>query len=243
METQPFPSEHFELDHIFICTDVNAPAAQRLIDFGLLEGRSNTHPGQGTANRCFFFQNAMLELLWVHDPGEAQTLLTQPTRLWERWRDRSLHDEVDRVLRDEVIRVHSSSPFGIALRPTQPDCSLLPFSGWHYKPMYLPDPLTIWIGDNSDDVSEPMLFYSSFAQRKPLQPLALNHPIGFREVTALRIHRPNRQEFSLALKAVAQMGIVSILNGSRHLIEIGFDGEKQGRSINFSPDLPLIFYW
>jgi Glyoxalase-like domain len=235
MNIQPFPSEHFELDHIFICTDVNAPAAQRLIDFGLLEGRSNTHPGQGTTNRCFFFQNAMLELLWVHDPVEAQTHLTQPTRLWERWRDHGL--------RDEVICAHSSSPFGIALRPMQPNDSLLPFAGWHYKPTYLPNSLAFWIGDNSDNISEPMLFYLSFAQRKPRQPLALNHPIGFRDVTALRLHRPNCQEFSSALKAVTQMGIVSVVNGSRHLIEIGFDGEKQGRSIDFSPDLPLIFHW
>jgi hypothetical protein len=28
------------------------------------EDSSNTHPGQGTANRQFFFNNAYLELLW-----------------------------------------------------------------------------------------------------------------------------------------------------------------------------------
>ncbi len=54
----------FELDHLFIMTDINAPVADRLISSGLTEGRSNIHPGQGTANRCFFFHNAMLELLW-----------------------------------------------------------------------------------------------------------------------------------------------------------------------------------
>lgn len=51
--------------------------------FGLTEGTSNSHPEQGTANRRFFFPNAMLELLWVHDEHEAQSPLVAPTRLWE----------------------------------------------------------------------------------------------------------------------------------------------------------------
>jgi hypothetical protein len=40
-----------------------APEAERIAAFGLCEGPSNVHPGQGTANRRFFFRNAMLELL------------------------------------------------------------------------------------------------------------------------------------------------------------------------------------
>jgi hypothetical protein len=52
-------------DHLFICTAIGAPEAEYLISLGLKEGRSNIHPGQGTANRCFFFRNFMLELLWV----------------------------------------------------------------------------------------------------------------------------------------------------------------------------------
>ncbi|MEG3898207.1 MULTISPECIES: VOC family protein [unclassified Microcoleus] len=63
----------FEFDHLFICTDIGAGFADRLVSLGLVEGSSRTHPGQGTANRCFFFHNAMLELLWVHDPEEAKS--------------------------------------------------------------------------------------------------------------------------------------------------------------------------
>jgi hypothetical protein len=44
-----------------------------MVKFGLLEGSSNAHPGQGTANRRFFFDNFMLELLWVTNPAEART--------------------------------------------------------------------------------------------------------------------------------------------------------------------------
>jgi hypothetical protein len=38
----------------------------------LTEGTPNIHPGQGTANRRFFFRNAMLELLWVNDEQFVQ---------------------------------------------------------------------------------------------------------------------------------------------------------------------------
>src|SRR5207249_2167482 len=45
----------FELDHVFICTAAGTPEAASLIAFGLTEGTPNTHPGQGTANRRFFY--------------------------------------------------------------------------------------------------------------------------------------------------------------------------------------------
>jgi len=64
------------VDHIFICTAPGAPAAARLIDLGLQEGSSN---------RRFFFRNAMLELIWVENPAEAQSEPARPLRLWERW--------------------------------------------------------------------------------------------------------------------------------------------------------------
>jgi hypothetical protein len=60
-----------EFDHMFICTAVDAPEADLLVAFGLTEGAPNSHPGQGTACRRFFFRNAMLELVWVHNESEA----------------------------------------------------------------------------------------------------------------------------------------------------------------------------
>ena len=112
----------FELDHVFICTDIDAPEADRLRDFGLAEGEPNVHPGQGTTNRRFFFHNVMLELVWVHNPEEAQSIATRPTRLWNRWDGRH---------RDAV-------PFGICLRPQHPTTETLPFAAWAYAPTYLP---------------------------------------------------------------------------------------------------------
>jgi len=61
-----------EIDHIYICTQPKALVGDLLTEFGLAEGSSNTHPGQGTASRRFYFHNLMLELLWVGNLEEVQ---------------------------------------------------------------------------------------------------------------------------------------------------------------------------
>jgi hypothetical protein len=77
-----------QLHHVYVLTSVGAPEADDLLDSGLVEGSPNTHLGQGTANRRFFFESGFLELLWVHDEREAQSTLTAPTKLWDRWAER-----------------------------------------------------------------------------------------------------------------------------------------------------------
>ncbi|MBT9317960.1 hypothetical protein IXB50_21315 [Leptothoe spongobia TAU-MAC 1115] len=62
--------------------EVGAPAADKLLEFGLVEGPSNTYPGQGTANWRCFFQNVMMELLWVEDAEESQA--SDLSVLWVR---------------------------------------------------------------------------------------------------------------------------------------------------------------
>jgi hypothetical protein len=71
----------YEIDHPFVLTDVEASDADALMRFGLTEGPPNRHAGQGTANRRFFFDNAMLELLCVESEDEARSLPAQPSRL------------------------------------------------------------------------------------------------------------------------------------------------------------------
>src|SRR5437660_324757 len=110
-----------ELDHIFICVSHNADEASRLSAFGLSEGSPNTHPGQGTACRRFFFQNGYLELLWVSDPTEAQSEIARRTRLWERWSGRGT----------------GACPFGLGFRPGTEAAEGAPFSFWEYRPPYL----------------------------------------------------------------------------------------------------------
>ena len=99
-----------ELDHVYVLTSVGAEAAARLAAFGLTEGSPNVHPGQGTACRRFFFENAYIELLWVTDTVEAQSETVAPTHLWERWSRRQ----------------QGGCPFGLAFRPSAPGLTALP---------------------------------------------------------------------------------------------------------------------
>src|SRR5436190_21891171 len=129
------------LDHVFISTAAGAPAAERLRQFGLTEGSPNRHPGQGTACRRFFFQNFMLELIWVEDAAEARGEQTRPTRLWERWSSTA----------------HGASPFGIILGPEPGSQEACPFAWWDYRPKTMPD-LELRIAAGTG-LEEPMWCY------------------------------------------------------------------------------------
>lgn len=221
---------NFEFDHLFICTDIGATEAERLVSFGLLEGSSNQHCGQGTTNRRFFFHNAMVELLWVHDPLEAQSEAVCRTRLWERWRDRN------RVC-----------PFGICLRPSSNLENAVAFSSWEYHPPYLPATLSVSIATNSETLIEPMIFQISFGKRtdqalsEKAQPL--EHPIGLRKITRVEVISPVTTLPSSEFQAVLDTQQVKLRTGENYCIELGFDDEAQGQQADFRPGLPLVIGW
>jgi hypothetical protein len=221
----------FELDHLFICTDIGAPQADRLISFGLTEGTSRVHSGQGTTNRCFFFHNFMLELLWVHNPEEAQSEITRPTHLWERWSDRT----------------KGSCPFGFCLRPTSNLSDALPFPTWEYYPAYRSDSFNISVATNATVLTEPMLFYLPFAKRQDSYPgdwgKMLNHQAGFKEVTRATFISPYANDLSPEMQGMIDSNLLELQQGETYLVELGFDGEQQGKHADFRPELPLILSW
>ncbi len=212
-----------ELDHLFILTDPGAPQAERLINFGLREAPPNVHPGQGTANRRFYFVNAMIELLWVSDPLEAQSEATRRTLLWERWNARD-----------------DASPFGFCLRPSDPQHAEPPFPAQEYRPSFLPAPLCIHIAET--DIEEPMWFHMNFLRRAAREEQFEPHPAGLREITALALAAPNLPSSPAAVRA-RDAGIISYRQGLRHVLEVQFDRGRAQGTIDFRPHLPLIFLW
>ncbi len=216
------------LDHIFICSAVGAPEADRLAQFGLTEGSPNQHPGQGTACRRFFFHNAMLELLWVHEVAEARSEQTRPTRLWERW----------------SAAGRDASPFGIIVRPTSCPPQGCPFTAWEYRPKAMPE-LVLQIAAGTE-ILEPMWCYMEGgrapAEAPPERLQPLDHPAGLREITGVRIVCPSLAESSVT-GAMVRMGVISLEAGLEHFIQLQFDNGGQNRAVDFRPDLPLIFRW
>jgi hypothetical protein len=220
------------VDHVFICTEIGAPGADRLRQFGLVEGSPNQHPGQGTACRRFFFQNAMLELLWVEDAAEARSEQTRRTKLWERWSE----------ARSKVER--ATSPFGIVLRPAPGTREACPFPSWEYRPASMPD-LELHVAEDTGP-EEPMWCYME-AGRSPAEAPAdrrqpLDHPSGLREVSGVGIVGPRLKETSVTA-AMARIGVIGWNAGREHLLEVSFDGALQANRMDFRPDLPLVFHW
>ena len=211
-----------QLDHIFVCTESGAPEASVLIQSGLREGPSNQHPGQGTANRRFFFANSMIELLYVSDAGEARSEATARTRLWERWSGRR----------------SGASPFGICVRPADGNDSAPPFPSWEYRPAYLPDPLAMHIADTG--LEEPLWVYIGFARAANHEQRFAGHPMGVREITGVSLTSPAAWRSSAA-RIVLESGILSSREGPEHLLEVEFDNNRRKQTVDYRPHLPLVF--
>ena len=211
-----------ELDHLFVCTARGAPEAEKLVQFGLHEGPPNEHPGQGTACRRFSFANAMIELFWVSDASEAQSQSTRRTLLWERWSGRR----------------RGASPFGICTRPVTPPDTGPAFPAWEYRPAYLPEPLSMQIGDAG--IEEPMWLHLSFMRRAQREEWFTAHPIGVREITRLTLTTPISLRSSASQKIV-ESGVLATQTGATPLLEIEFDGHRRKERADFRPQLPVIF--
>jgi hypothetical protein len=215
------------VDHVFVCCSVGASAeADALARLGLREGTPNTHPGQGTACRRFFFENAYLELFWVADPREAQAAEVRPTRLYERWSKR----------RD------GASPFAIVFRPgEEAGPAEPPFPTWSYRPSYMPAGVAIEIARDTP-LAGPELFYLGFQRGRPRKGQErVDHALPIRKLVGVTVWRPEIGD-SAASRALEAAGLVAFRDAEEHRLELRFDGPG-GQRVEAAPELPLTFAW
>jgi len=218
-----------KLDHIFICVSPGAEEAEILSTFGLAEGTPNIHPGQGTANRRFFFANAFLELLYLHDLEECQNNVTKPTCLLDRL----------------IGKQKAVCPFGIGFRPKVDSERDAPFPSWGYHPVYLPPGEKIQVG--IAPLSEPMWFFMTLGGRPDSLPeekrQPLEHACGCKEITSIRITYPRGAFVSDCIRSVSEVSEIELIERDEYKLEIEFDEARRGKSVSFQPDLPLAFSW
>ena len=201
------PNGWGELDHVMILCNVGAPEASSLTDRGVHEGPGNTHPGQGTANRRFFFPNAYLELLWVENPVEAQSPEARDTRLFERWQKRA----------------SGACPFGLVFRPG-PKGPATPPSSWTYSPRYFPPGFSIEVA-RDPPANEPLLFYLPFAKASLVENRApADGAVRIGSITGATVHLPQTQELSPALSSLVAAGVVSVEPGREYLLDLFHSG-------------------
>jgi glyoxalase-like protein len=213
------------VDHVFVCCAEGAPEADALVALGLVEGSANTHPGQGTACRRFFFANAYLELFWVRDPEEAQSELAAPTRLWDRWWQRG----------------QAASPFAVVLRPGDGDPGTAPpFPSTSYRPDYMPLGATIERASGTH-LGEPEIFFLGFQRdRARLGREPIDHGPPLRDLKRVTVWTP--AEPSASARAIAGTGLFDLRPGQAHLMELAFDDARRGQA-DLRPDLPLVLRW
>jgi hypothetical protein len=191
--------------HVIVFTAEQAPEGASLLDAGLVEGSPNVHPGQGTANRRFFFESGFLELLWVHDEREARSSLVAPTKLWDRWAGRG----------------RGANPFGICFSSAE-GVESLPFQTWAYRPEYLSDGRCMFFPVDQP-LSEPEIFVLSWPQDQSsanMQPT--RHPLGLREMRTVSIGLPVPAAISGALRAMSDAGIVGVHHSAEPELVIEF---------------------
>jgi len=207
-----------EIDHLFVLADPGAPNADALVEAGFTEGSPRRHPGQGTTNRRFFFENAMLEFLWVERADEAGSDRVQKTHLLERWHRRDT----------------GGSPFGICARPPANAKACAPFPAWKYRPPYLPADRSILVAENAQTIEEPFLFYLPRGEPPSDDP---EHEAGLQLLTNVLVHTPVSRPFTESFRGVD--GLVSVTAGDHHHMTLVFDHKNQGSTLDLRPALPL----
>jgi hypothetical protein len=212
-----------ELDHIIFFCGVGAPEAEALKARGLHEGPPNTHPGQGTANRRFFFPNAYLELLWIENPVEAKAPPASETKLWERWSRRK----------------DGSCPFGLVFRPGG-RAAVGPIAALPYAPCYFPAGFTIDVASGLPQ-NEPPLFHLPFARAALVEEAdrVCDKPV-IGAIVGVTLHLPGTARLSPALDALVAAGVVSIEPARDYLLEVLHVGGST-EFIDLRPELPLRF--
>lgn len=215
------PLQNLDLDHAFICTPDRLEALGALIAAGLNPGPSRVHHGQGTANDCFYFENAYLELLWMTDEAEIRSPIVQPLRLWERihWRQTG------------------ASPFGAAFRPMA-GFDPAKLESWPYAAAYLPAGQSIPVLSPRDAADQALVFMPL----NPLPPSAYGEP-----GSAHLIHRGRARRITCVAYPPVSAESGEISGGAkrdtcfRHMI-LELDGGL-GEVSDLRPALPLEIRW
>lgn len=128
----------FSIDHIFLFVKDAHEAIRLGTKLGLQETYRRTHPGQGTSNICYCFDNTFIELIWVSNQDDIQSKAIHQTKLYER----------------SISPTNGSCPLGISYRLNS---QIESFKTWDFNPPYLSDH-SIKVSMDSLSEANPFIF-------------------------------------------------------------------------------------
>jgi hypothetical protein len=213
-----------ELDHVFVCASAGKDDAAKLIRFGLQPGIQRILSGQGTGNVCFFFDNAYLEILWLHDEEEIRSPIVAPLCLRERirWRE------------------SGACPFGIGFRQRGDQIETPEFAGEYAAP-FLPPGATIPILTPRSAAVEPLVFLVRPSAGPPSQypaerKVPLQHRGERRRLAEVVIDLPSSD-------LSREFGGLTMRTGRSYGMTLRFESNASREAVDFRPELPLSFEW
>ncbi|MEL7001644.1 MAG: VOC family protein [Bacteroidota bacterium] len=211
-----------KIDHIFIFSNNDAEEAGELVNTGFTEGSRRKHPGQGTANRKFYFDNFFLEILYVTDQAEITNDVIGPIKLWKR----------------SNFEPKGTSRFGLCV-VNDDDTDNLFAQALEYQPSYFPEGNAINIITNEENPQLPWTFQLPFKGQNRRSDEPTEHRIGAQHLTKATFgiaDLKNTVSFVEAFEASEQIDFeLSQLNQ----LKLVFDNGQQGGKIEFK-DLNLL---
>ena len=205
-----------DIDHIFIFTNDNGKIADELVLFGLTEGSSRIHVGQGTTNRKFYFDNFFLEILWVHNEAEIRSDLIKPTGLWQRANFKSTN----------------FSPFGLCIVNTDETESLFQ-NALKYQPAYFPEGLNIEILTNEQKSNLPWTFRLPFKGQKKNETEPTEHECGLKNLTNVEFGITNYNKTDEFIQQFVGQEKIKFTSSSTNNLTLTFDDNKNGLTKKF----------
>ncbi|MGB6152635.1 MAG: VOC family protein [Pricia sp.] len=209
------------IDHIFIFSDGNGEEANELVNFGFTEGSSRRHPGQGTINRKFYFQNFFLEVLWVIDEAEIQNEVTSKTKLWER----------------SQFNKNEFSRYGLCLLNSISTDALFKNSK-KYQPNYFPTGASIDFISNEQNPQLPWTFRLPYRDEKKVHNEPIKHSNGIKRLTQVIFEISSTSSENMLQKGYQNLKAIDFKESHRTHLTLEFDGQIQGKSKEF-PQLGL----
>jgi hypothetical protein len=239
----------FDLDHLIIWTEKDAPELKLFEERGFtIASKVFLHTGFGTEGRFIRFYNILLQFMYPNekatfDPTFNRTLLA-PRANW---------------------RKTGQSPFGIGLSMTPYDTANIPFQTQEVKAPWMPPNISIFFASSSSThtyepgvlIVHPSINYvrantieeviAAIEKKVPpedtLQRMnalkSYQHANGVKKLTGVKI-TCKAKDFSSTMQALKNMDYCQIVKGKEPLLEMTFDENRQKKTADFRPQLPVI---
>jgi hypothetical protein len=237
-----------EIDHIIIMTEKEAPETKLFEQHGFaVSPFGSVQNGMGAGARYINLVNVFFELLYVSEQAGLDPKYDKILPLRDKW------------------RTTGESPFGLGLSIIPYDTAHIPFEANKVQAEAMPPNTGVFFATSNLSyphepfvlVGHPSMSYIT-PERNTLEKInkdieqwsadetvrmqyrkSFQHANQVEKLTNLKI-TCKAKELSSTIKALENVKNCQIVKGKEHLMEITFDGNRQKKTADFRPGLPIV---